>query len=347
MMNTFNRVALVAASAIGFAAASAQQAPAGPNLRGKVSSVVGNPIEGVEVRIDGSSLVARTDRTGWFTFVSAPKGPQLLLFRLLGYFPAKAEARVPTDKDTTFVQMVPTPRSLDTVKVLATVHILAGVVVDHKNRPIPGATIEMVSMEKLGAFTDSSGWFTFTSVKSGNVLLRVRKLGFSPITTTLHLEDWRGLVIHMEPLDAAFGGSKLEDASGFGNTSTFVWNETQQRIAMRGSHAIVVPREELAPFDDFPLNESLRRTKSGAMEAAELNALGSNACVLLNGKNTVGSTSLATFRTEDVEFVEMYPPGSEMSSSAARYMRNAGCRRVKVPSSFTTGVFYVVVWLRG
>ena len=346
MKNTLRVLMLAMAAAVAVTAAGAQ-APAAPNLRGKVSSVAGNPIEGVEVRIDGTSLMTRTDRTGWFTFVNAPKGPQVLFFRLLGYFPAQAETRVPTDKDTTFVQLLATPRSLDTVKVVASVHVLAGVVVDHKNRPVPGATVEMVSAEKLGATTDSTGSFAFTSVKSGNILVRARKLGFSPVMTTLHLEDWRGLVIHLDPLDYNLTGSKLEDASGFGNTNQFVWTETQQRIAMRGSHAIVVPREELAPFDDYPLDQALRRTKTGAMDAAELNALGSNACVLLNGKTTVGATTLSTFKTDDVEFVELYPPGSETSGSAARYMRSAGCRRVKVPSSFTTGVFYVVVWLRG
>ena len=166
-------------------------------------------------------------------------------------------------------------------------------------------------------------------------------------THSMRLADWRGLVLRMDSLATKLSSTKRATFSGIGNSVDFTWKETQQRIAMRGSHAIVVPREELAPFDDYPLNESLRRTKTGAMEATELNALGSQACVLLNGKNTVGSTSLSTFRTEEVEFVELYPPGSELSGSAARYMRASGCRRVKVPSSFTTGIFYVVVWLRG
>jgi len=242
--------------------------------------------------------------------------------------------------------MLPTPRNLDTVRVTASLNVLAGVVVDDKNRPIPGASVEMVSGTNLSATTDSSGWFTFTSVRSGTVLVRARKLGFTPLTTSLRLEDWRGVVIHLEPIDDKLSGSKLEDASGFGNTSTFAWRETQQRLAMKGSRAIVIPREELEPFDDYPLGQAIQRTPTGSTETSDLNAASTNICVLINGKNTVGPSSLGNFRTEDVEFVELYPPGTEMSGSVVRYLRNAGCRRVSVPGSFVVGVFYAVVWLR-
>jgi hypothetical protein len=337
-------LACALASAVAFSAPLAQDAP---NLSGRVKSVTGAPIDGVEVRIDGTSMSVRTDHTGSFAFAKAPKGPQLLLFRLLGYLPTTEEVRVPTTiADTIDVTMLPTPQALATVKVVASVNVLAGVVVDDKDKPVPGATVEMLNGNSTGATTDSSGWFTFTSVRSGSVLVRARKLGFAPLTTSIRLEDWRGLVIHLEPLDYNLSASKLEDASGFGNTSKFVWTETQQRLAVRGLHAVIVPREELAPYDDYHLGEALVRTKTGAIESADLNAVGHNTCVLLNGKSTVGPTSLDSFRAADVEFVEIYPPGTEQSGSVAQYLRNSGCRRVRTPGSFDTGVFYVVVWLR-
>jgi hypothetical protein len=341
-MTLRNLLALACGSAVALAAAGAQDSL---NLRGVVKSVAGYPISGVEVRIDGSRYVARTDAGGKFAFVNAPKGPQLLLFRLLGYLPTKAEARVPT-VDPVEVQMLPTPPQLDTVRVTASVNVLAGVVVDHKDRPIPGASVEMLNGSASSTTTDSSGWFTFTAVKSGSVLVRARKLGFAATTTSIRLEDWRGLVIHLEPLDFNLSGSKLEAASGFGNANAYVWTETQQRLSMRGSRAIVVPREELAPFDDYPLGEAIKRTPTGATETSDLNAAGLNVCVLLNGKNTVGPATLESYRTEDVEFVELYPPGTEMSGSVQRYLRNSGCRRVQVPGSFSVGPYYVVIWLR-
>jgi hypothetical protein len=340
MMKPANLIALACASLIALADAGAQDTL---NLRGKVQSVAGTPIEGVEVRIEGSGMATRSDARGNFAFVKAPKGPQTLLFRLLGYLPAKSPVRVPTTEPVEVV-MLPTPRNLDTVKVIASVNVLAGVVVDPKDKPIPGATVEMLS--GATTTTDASGWFTFISVKSGSVLVRARKMGFTPVTTTIQLEDWRGLVIHLEPLDYTLTGSRLEDASGFGNTNTFVWTETQQRISQRGARAIIIPREELALYDDYPLGQAITRTKTGAVEASDLSAAGGNVCVLLNGKNTVGPSTLETFRTAEVEFVELYPPGTELSGSVQRYLRAAGCRQVRTPGSFNVGVFYAVVWLR-
>jgi hypothetical protein len=340
MMIPAKLFALACASVIALADAGAQDSL---NLRGKVQSVAGTPIEGVEVRIEGSTKVTRSDTRGNFAFVNAPKGPQTLLFRLLGYLPAKSPVRVPTTEPVE-VAMLATPRNLDTVKVIASLNVLAGVVVDPKDRPIPGATVEMLN--GTSTTTDSSGWFTFTSVKSGSVLVRARKLGFAPVTTTIRLEDWRGLVIHLEALDYNLTGSRLEDASGFGNTNAFVWTETQQRLSQRGAHAIVIPREELALYDDYPLGQAITRTKTGAAEASDLNAAGGNVCVLLNGKNTVGPSTLQNFRTAEVEFVELYPPGTELSGSVQRYLRASGCRPVRTPGSFNVGVFYAVVWLR-
>ena len=342
-MNPTRSAALAFASVLAFAAAGAQDSP---NLRGRVTSVGGIPIEGVEVRLEGTSMATRTSHSGSFAFVNAPNGSQVLLFRLLGYLPAKEAVRVPATTDTVEVMMLPIPRALDTVKVFASVNVLAGVVVDDRNRPLPGATVEMMPGVNTTVTTDSAGWFTFTSVRSGSVLVRARKLGFAPLTTSIRLEDWRGLVLHLEPLDLKLSGSRLEDASGFGNASAFVWTETQQRVAMRGTRAIVVPREELAPVDDYTLGQAVLRTKTGRMAAADINAVGVNACVLLDGRITVGPASLDRFRTETVEFVEIYPPGTETSGSVAQYLRNSGCRRVRTPGSLTTGVFYVVVWLR-
>lgn len=342
MMTKTRLLAAALSSMLAVAAASGQDAP---NLSGRVRSVSGVPIEGVEVSIDGASMSTRTDRVGKFAFVKAPKGLQVLRFRLLGYLPSRADVRVPTT-DSLEVRMLPTPRSLDTVKVTASVNVLAGVVVGLKDKPVPGASVDMLASGTTTVTTDSSGWFTFTSVRDGTVLLRVRKLGFEPLTTTIRLEDWRGLVIHLEPLDYNLTGSKLETASGFGARSEFVWTETQHRLLVRGVRSIVVPREELAPYDDLPLEAAIMRTPTGARLSGDLSSAGNSVCVLLNGSSAVGPTPLNSYRTADVEFVELYPPGTEESGSVAHNMRNVGCRRVHIPGTFEVGMFYAVVWLR-
>jgi hypothetical protein len=52
------------------------------------------------------------------------------------------------------------------------------------------------------------------------------------------------------------------------------------------------------------------------------------------------------YRADDVDFVELYPPGTESSGSVARYVRGGGCRPVRTPGLRSRGVFYAVVWMR-
>jgi hypothetical protein len=67
-------------------------------------------------------------------------------------------------------------------------------------------------------------------------------------------------------------------------------------------------------------------------------------CVLKNGYLTVGYTTLDAFAADDVDFVELYPPGTESSGSVQRYLHNAGCRATGIGPE--QGVFYAVIWLR-
>jgi hypothetical protein len=66
--------------------------------------------------------------------------------------------------------------------------------------------------------------------------------------------------------------------------------------------------------------------------------------VLENGYLWVGYTTLDAFEADVVDFVELYPPGTESSGSVQSYLRNAGCR----PSGTRPGrgTFYAVIWLR-
>jgi hypothetical protein len=327
-------------------AATALARAQAPNLAGRVVSLDGRPVAGVEVRIGGTSMVTRSGADGAYAFAAAPKGPQVVQFHLVGYLPAQAEVRVPAVSDSTVVTMLRTPTELSTVRVTASVNVLGGVVVDDRNQPIAGATVDLMSSGVKSKSTGADGWFSFTGVRSGVALVRARKDGYQPVVSSIELSDWRGLVLHMDAANAGLTGAALKDASGFGNASAFVWTETAQRISTAGSLAITIPREELAPYDDMSLGDAIPRTKNGAIRSSDLLAAQNSICVLLNGRTPVGSTSLNTYRTADVEFVEIYPPGTEKSGSAANYLRSTGCKRVTTPDSGISGVFYAVVWLR-
>ena len=318
-----------------------------PNLTGHVQTPAGVPIPGVEVRLDDSDRLSRTDERGAFAFVGAPAGGRRLLLRRIGYLPAALNVHVPEVSDTLSVTMVPVPSALDTVKVTAHLNVLAGIVVDSANRPVSGASVDVMGARSASTTTDSAGWFTFTSVRSGSVVLRIRKAGYTQVTHSLALADWRGLMLRLPPLDRTLSESRRLNASGYGNSRAFAWAETNQRLSERGTRAVIVSREELAPFDDQPLGQAVRNSKSGGLATAGLiTPYSDEVCVLLDGRRVIGSTSMDTFRTSEIQFVELYPPGTESSGTVAQAMRGAGCRATRAAGARSREPFYAVIWMR-
>jgi hypothetical protein len=163
---------------------------------------------------------------------------------------------------------------------------------------------------------------------------------------SVQLADWRGVVVRLMPIDTTLSKTKQDIQSGTGNSATFVWHETQNRLAQRYMHAVIITREELAPLGSLTLGEAIRSTRSAASLSSDLQVANNTACVLLDGNRRVGQTSLDLYDTDDVEFVELYPPGSEASGSVAQYMRFAACPTVKTIATGKSGPFYAVIWMK-
>jgi hypothetical protein len=316
-----------------------------PNVAGRVSTATGAPLPDVDVRIDGTRLVTQTDGSGAYRFAHAPSGVHVLRFRRIGYLPGALEVNVPFVSDSITIVMVPSRTMLDTVKVNAHIYDVGGVVVDERNRPIPGAAIDVIGGTMMTTTTaDSGGWFDFTSVKLGPLLIKARKPGFMEATYSLNVEDSRGIVLHMRALPAELSESKATDLSGYGNTELFVWNETQQRIARRDARSRIVSREQLAAFSGKYLGEAIRMLDEGNTVRVDLAASNDQVCVLEDGYLIVGLTTLDAFAVDIVDFVELYPPGIESSGSVQRNLRSAGCRGTgRRPGREP---FYAVIWLR-
>jgi hypothetical protein len=313
------------------------------NVRGRVVGTDGRPIAGVEVQVQGTTLSTRSEVDGRFALVDAPGGSSTLTFRRVGYLPTIAIVTVP---DTTGleVSMVASAPELDTVRVIASLNVLAGVVVDSLYRGLPDVAVEMIGGNQK-ATTDGAGRFTMTSVRSGTVILRLRKLGYAPVTQSLRLDAWRGLLVKMRALPVTLTEAQIRDKSGFGGRE-FYFNEASQRITVRGGRSAVVSREELAAWSGASLETALMHAPSAAFVAGDIQAAGMRACVLMDGYRAIGPASLNGFRADEVEFVEIYPPGTEMTSSVARNMTTARCPAVRVASTFRRGPLYVVIWSR-
>jgi hypothetical protein len=337
-------IARIAAVAFFATRALDAQAP-DPNVTGVVRSVGGLPIAGMEVRIEGSQHSTRTDTRGGFAFTGVSNGAQEVVARGIGYLPSRLSIRVPEKALALELTVLPAPPVLDTVKVKERLHVLSGVVVDDRSQPVPGATIEVITGDRRSLTTGEDGWFTLTAVKEGVLVFRTKKEGFYMTNTSVRMNDWRGIVVRMEPLGSKMSETAIADASGTSNNAAAAWQDTGMRLSMRGSRAVVLSEEELAPFADLPLAKAISMTKAGAMLSIELERLKGMICVLLDGRRAVGSTSLESWRASEVEMVELYPPGTESSNTVRRYLRNAGCQ-ARVEAGRTKGPFYAVLWMK-
>ena len=331
---------------IGAALLGAQQPKPPAHIAGRVTTAGGTPVPGAEVRLDNQGEPARTDERGAFVFVKATPGVHVLVARRIGYIPASAPVRVPETSDSVVVLMVPSRSTLDTVQVKASLNVLAGVIIDSTMSGVSDAQVQLIGTRTGSTQTDLDGAFAFTSVRSGNVVLRVRKLGYEPAFYSVNLDDWRGVVLRLTRVKSGLSASKTEMRSGFGNRADWVWRETHDRLVQRGVAATVVPREELDLFGDLSLGQAVRFSRSGGLAAVDLQPPLNDVCVLIDGERVVGQLSLDTFRANEVSFVELYPPGSESSGTVARYLRNAGCRSPRTSARGGRGPYYAVVWLR-
>ncbi len=333
---------LAAASGVGAQQPVAQH----PLLRGEVQSPEGLPLSDAEVTVDGIKGSVRSDAAGRFSVPDVSKGIRTVGVRHIGFLPAVASVAAPQGGDTLVITLVPAHAELDTVKVRAELNVLAGIVVDERNRPIAGASVAMIGSRQGTATTGADGWFRFTSVRSGPVIFRAIKPGYVATTQSVQLRDWRGVVIHMDSIDRTLSAARQGLLAGTGNAASFVWAESNTRMGQRGMQSVIVTSEELAPLGDLTLGEAILRTNSASNLLSDLQRDNSNVCVLQNGNRMIGQISLDTYSTEEVEYVELYPPGTELSGTIAAYMRFAGCVQTRTLATGKTGVFFAVVWMK-
>jgi hypothetical protein len=346
-MKAMIRLAIATLFVAAASRAGAQQPTAViPPLRGHVQSPEGRPLADAEVRVEGVKGSARSDALGLFSLPNVPKGIQTISIRRIGYLPAVAVVEISPGNDSLIVTLVPMHTVLDTVKVVAEMNVLAGIVVDEHNRPISGASVDLIGNRRGSATTGVDGWFNFTSVRNGPTILHVVKTGYVGTMQSVQLTDWRGVVVQLSLIDTTLSRTKQEILSGTGNSATFIWHETQTRLAQRRMNAVVVTREELAPLSDLTLGEAIRRAPSASSLSSDLQVINNTVCILLNGNRAVGQQSLDVYDTDDVEFVELYPPEAEPSGSVAAYLRFATCPTTRTRANGKTGIFYAVIWLK-
>jgi hypothetical protein len=352
--------ALVALTATG---AFAQTAPV---LAGIVRDSAGTAMPDVEVILRDAGGTTRTDRHGEFTIEATP-GSHGVWFRRLGYrsvdytWRAQAGARVEIK-----VALFAIPRQLDPVIVRADedrrakAHAsLLGLVMDSSGAAIPEAEVQLVGADIAGT-TRANGGFLFKPLAVGTYVVRVRKLGYAPSMVTLQLgpNDDHEVVVYMRPLARNLDPFVVTEKSGYGRDEA-IWEEFEHRKRFQSFQTRLLGPDDLKSYYGVDLATALIRmglngptSSIAGQQVRSINAGGHAltgpaadeagfACLLLNGKEGIYG-KLSTYTTDDLEMLEVYPSGTELTGTASWYFHDTRCK----PPTLIRHPTYYVLWFK-
>ena len=289
------------------------QGQSSATIRGRVQDDRGLPVSHAEVALYPSGRRVIASESGSFAFLEVPLGPSELRVRRIGNRPT--DLRLSLVGDTAvIVELNAIPTVLDSVRIRERrgQRQFVAVVVDDSGVPIIGAEVIAAGMRSLT--TDSTGRAFISDLRRGTLMLRVRKIGYSPFFGSLTIEGIREDTIQIARLAQELDRVAVLAQSGFGR-DTFVFSELSSRMKWKTSKAGVISREELASFGRENLCSAMPRTRSGALlgirdgRPCELPT-----CILLNGERPINQP-LSSFLASDVEAIEYFPPGSDWSGT--------------------------------
>ena len=370
MRRTLAAVGIALATASAAAGQNPAQTALSPaTIAGVVRDSTGAPIADAEVVVRELTQGTRTNARGEFTLRDIPPGAYQVWFRRLGYRSVDYnwEAR-PGERTEVTVVLHSVPRTLDPVVVRAeedrrikgTSSIL-GLVVDSSGTPVDEAEVQLVGANRIGV-TRTNGGFLFRPLPVGQYLIRVRKLGYAPTNMTLNLVDHddREVIIKMRALPVTLDAMTIAARSGYA-PDDHALEDLDKRLRWQSFKTIVAGRDRLETFGTMGLDQAMaglggagaiqvaaRMAQAkqvprlfGPGEPAPKTAFGDD-CILLDGKTQLHQP-LRSFSAAQVEMLEVYPAGTEVTGTVAEKMRSPECRA----QSLLEHPAYYVIWLRG
>ncbi|HEY4305246.1 MAG TPA: carboxypeptidase-like regulatory domain-containing protein [Gemmatimonadaceae bacterium] len=226
---------LIASALVAFSAAGAF-AQARSTLVGIVRDSAGAPLSDVEVILRDAGEATRTNERGQFS-LDAPTKSYIVWFRRLGYRSIEYTCAAHAGQRLEIsVSLFAIPRTLDPVVVRADEDkrsraraSLLGLVLDSSGAAIPEAEVQLVGADIAGA-DRANGGFLFKPLGVGTYVVRVRKLDYTPSTTTVQLvpDDDHEIVVCLRPLAENLDAVVVTEKSGDGRDQT-VWDGLEHR----------------------------------------------------------------------------------------------------------------------
>lgn len=284
------------------------------------------------------TIVARSGRDGVFRLAGLGEGEWTITVRRLGFAPVLDRVTLPPNglrRDYILREAVAT---LDPVLVSERWTGVRGIVGDiRKLTPLDGARVEVVG-ENAGTTTDAAGRFALPMAPGSEVLLRVEAEGFVRGMYSLEVPAEGYLEIEI-PLDTL-----REQARDW-----MAMEDLERRLKFATPRAAIVGREQILRSDATRLDDALNEAPSLTRQGIIVNR---GACLFVDGVARPGFPVDAV-PAGLVEFVEVYPPGSDISNTLARrWPPRAACgapgatMRGMAPSASRQVAQFVSIWTR-
>lgn len=288
-------------------------------VSGRIVDEAAHPVIGARVELQPGARRVVSDEDGRFEMRNVATGTYTLLTQRIGYEPVSTPITVTTSGITPTIVLVAIPRVLDSVRIRERANNMrySATVLDDAGTPIPDVAVVMEGVANT-IRTDSGGHFVVTRKVHGALMIRMRKIGYAPYMGSFDMLAEREDTLRMSRLPQGLSAVQITEASGFGR-DTFVYKDLDQRMRWRNHLSSVITREDLA--------------KAGRESLCEVTGCGFRDCVILDGG---GRTTMppAAFFADQVEAIEVYPPGSDWSGTLA----SRGCRGGRSRT--------FVIWLR-
>lgn len=272
---------------------------AGPRtITGIVVDTADVPVDSIEIFITALQRRAFTDVNGAFRFADVRPGTYELRARRLGFAPQIRRVTVDRQQGaTTKFMLLRISHALPAVVSSTTRGGLSGVVGDTAFNAIPGAAVRVLASDRR-TVSDSEGAF-FLDVKPGKYMVEVTRPGFSRrlLSLTVPYDSGRRVVVWM-----------TRGASG--NRDYVVTRDLVERLMTRRATSAFYTREDIGRFQ-FQWLKELVVSGSGMPVSDDCEAT-------VDG---VWRTPVYSLTVEELESVEVYPPGTLPSLNEGRISR--------------------------
>jgi Carboxypeptidase regulatory-like domain len=308
-------------------------------LVGRITEPAGAPVAEAVVRATQGprTIVARVDEDGDYRLAGLAHGIWTISIRRLGFRPTAVDVDMPAEglrRNFTIERITP---ALDPVLIAARWTGVRGIVGDARRiSPLAGASVRILGAE-TGAGSDTLGRFAVPLPGGRDALLRVERAGFETrlISVSVPAEGYLELDV---PLDTQ--PEKPLDG--------YRWRDLDQRLKFATPRAVLISRRDIASSDAVSLLTALQFSKQMQALGAQIDR---RACVFVNGVARP-AFPLDAIMADDVEFVEAYPPGTELTRTLVMsWPTGAACGVAEGTTRATNArsrqlVQFVSVWLR-